>query len=119
MNVAVLGASRKPERYSYRAVKALLKNGHAPFPVHPGIEDIDGLPVFRRLDEVPAAIDTITVYVSARRSDGMADSIVESGARRVIFNPGAENPELALRLAAQGVDVVEACTLVLLATGQF
>ena len=119
MNVAVLGASRKPERYSYKAVKALLEHGHAPFPVHPGIEEIDGLPVYSGLKEIPEEIDTITVYVSAARSDGMADSILESGARRVIFNPGAENPELALRLEAHGVDVVEACTLVLLSTGQF
>ena len=119
MNVAVLGASRNPDRYSYKAVKKLQEKGHIPFPVHPCIKDIEGLPVFARLKDIPEAVDTITVYLSAIRSAEIADSILNSDARRVIFNPGAENPGLAAQLEAKGMEVVEACTLVLLSTEQF
>ena len=49
MNVAVLGASNKPSRYSYKAVKLLAEKGHTPFPVHPFLEDIDGTPVYAKL----------------------------------------------------------------------
>jgi predicted CoA-binding protein len=119
MNVAVLGASRKPGRYSYKAVKLLAEKGHTPFPVHPTLDEIDGIRVHPRLADIPAPIDTVTVYLSAQNSGRIADDIVNSGARRVIFNPGAGNPDLADTLRKKGFEVEEACTLVLLKTGQF
>ena len=119
MNVAVLGASNKPDRYSCRAVKKLSEKGHVPLPVHPALEEIEGIPVYKSLRDIADPVDTITVYLSASRSSLIADDIVAHGARRVIFNPGAENPALGTRLRAEGVEVVEACTLVLLSTDQF
>jgi len=119
MNVAVLGASNKPQRYSYRAVKSLLERGYTPFPVHPVIKQLDALAVYASLSAIPERIDTITVYLSAANSDGYGDDILASGVRRVIFNPGAENPGLAARLRSAGIEVLEACTLVLLSTNQF
>ena len=119
MNVAVLGASNKPNRYSYKAVKMLLEKGHTVFPVHPAIENIEGLPVYQSLKKVSEDIDTITVYLSAARSDRITNEILEKGVQRVIFNPGAENPFLSAQLKIDNVEVVDACTLVMLATGQF
>jgi predicted CoA-binding protein len=119
MNVAVLGASNKPERYSFKAVRLLREKGHTPYPVHPALAEVDGLPVFPSLSAIPAPVDTITVYLSARNQQPIADELLSSGARRVIFNPGAENPELADQLRQRGREVLQACTLVLLDTGQF
>ena len=119
MKVAILGASNKQHRYSYKAVKMLAEKGHVPFPVHPVIKDIEGLPVYESLGAIPDVIDTVTVYLSAANSSGLAGDIVASGARRVILNPGAESPALADRLRAENVAVLEACTLVLLSTNQF
>ena len=68
MNVAVLGASNKPERYSFKAVRMLREKGHTPYPVHPALAEVDGLPVFPSLSAIPAAVDTITVYLSPRTS---------------------------------------------------
>lgn len=119
LNVAVLGASNKPERYSYQAVKLLAERGHTVFPVHPLLAMIDGLPVFKSLADVPAPLHTVTLYLGPSRSAGMAPEIFAAHPRRVIFNPGAENPELAAQLASAGIEVMDACTLVLLRTGQF
>jgi uncharacterized protein len=119
MNVAVLGASSKPERYSFKAVQLLRQKGHTPYPVHPALAEIDGLPVFASLRAIPAPVDTVTVYLSAHNQEAIADELLNSSARRVIFNPGAENPELADQLRQRGKEVLEACTLVLLNTGQF
>lgn len=119
MNVAVVGASRKPERYSYQAVFALKEKGHVPYPVHPSLESVDDIPVYRSLESIPDAIDTVTVYLSAKNQNALKDDIIRSGARRVIFNPGAENAELAEELEKAGVEYLNACTLVMLATGQF
>ncbi len=119
MNVAVLGASDKPERYSYQAVQLLAEKGHAVFPVHPALAAIDGVPAFKQLADIPVPIHTLTVYVGPERSTGLAAAILAARPRRVVFNPGAENPGLAQQLQAAGIEVCNACTLVLLRTGQF
>jgi predicted CoA-binding protein len=119
MNVAVLGASNKPERYSFQAVKLLAEKGHAVCPVHPALATIDGVPVFKQLGDIPVPLHTLTVYVGPERSTALAGAILAAGPERVIFNPGAENPVLAQQLQAAGIRVENACTLVLLRTGQF
>ena len=119
MNVAVLGASNKPERYSYKAMKLLMEKGHAVFPVHPVLAEIDGMPVFKRLMDIPVPLHTITVYVGPDRSSALAAELLAARAKRVIFNPGAENPDLSRQLQAVHVEALNACTLVLLKTDQF
>lgn len=119
MNVAVMGASNKPDRYSYKAVKLLAEKGHVPFPVHPALKEVDGRPVYASIGDIEEPIDTITLYLSAENSSKVATGIIEAGARRVIFNPGTENPDLESRLSQEGVETIEACTLVLLKTDQF
>lgn len=120
MNVAVVGASNKPDRYSYQAVKLLAEKGHVPYPVHPSLAKVDGLAVYQTITAVPDTVETVTVYLAARNQAKLLGDITgKKSISRVIFNPGAENPELAERLRELGLDVVEACTLVMLRTGQF
>ena len=119
MNVAVLGASNRPERYSFQAVKLLAEKGHAVCPVHPALATIDGVPVFKQLGDIRVPLHTLTVYVGPERSTALAAAILAVRPQRVIFNPGAENPALAQQLQAAGIQVENACTLVLLRTGQF
>jgi len=119
MNVAVLGASNKPERYSYQALMLLKENGHAVFPVHPTLQTIQDLPVYAALGKIPVPLDVVSVYLSAANQARVEEDILRSRPRRVIFNPGAENPALAERLRAAGIETLNACTLVLLKTGQF
>lgn len=119
MNVAILGASNKPERYSFKALQSLKRHGHAALPVHPALETIDGTPVFRDLSALPEGIDTLTMYVGPEISNKLSEKIVRLNPRRVIFNPGSENHGLEKELTSKGILVVEACTLVLLATNQF
>jgi predicted CoA-binding protein len=119
MNVAVLGASNKPERYSFQAVMLLAEKGHAVFPIHPAWSAIGGVPVFKQLADIPAPIHTITMYVGSRQSTALARAILDARPQRVIFNPGSENPDVAEQLRAANIDLCHACTLVLLRTGQF
>ncbi|MEZ5360645.1 MAG: CoA-binding protein [Candidatus Zixiibacteriota bacterium] len=118
-NVAVLGASPKEERYSFKAVHMLKEHGHSPIPVHPAGHAVDGIPGVKSLQEIEVDIDTLTVYVNEKISSEQFDSIIGLKPRRVIFNPGAENEDLADKLGAAGIEVVRACTLVMLRTGQF
>ncbi len=117
--VVVLGASRNPERYSHKAVVALQEQGHRVLPLHPAGGELLGLPVLSSLEELDEAVDSISMYVRASLSDELEEAILALKPRRVIFNPGAENPSLAEKLKAAGIETEEHCTLVMLATGQF
>lgn len=117
--VVVLGASHKPERYANQAIRLLLEHGHAVIPVHPRLDTAEGLPVVHSLPEVDGAVDTLTLYVGPERSALVADDIVALRPGRVIFNPGTESAELEARLDTAGIRHEQACTLVLLRTGQF
>ncbi len=120
--VAVLGASDKPERYSNKAVRLLREHGHTVLPVHPKLETVEGLPVSADLATLRNAgekVDTVSVYLRKEISSPLASELKALGPRRVIFNPGSENPALAGVLREAGIEVVENCTLVMLNLGQF
>ncbi len=121
--VLILGASDKADRYSHMALMRLLAAGHEPVPVHPSLDSIEGIPVFHGLDPEPiladGPIDTVTLYVNPAIVGHSADAIIALGPRRVIMNPGTENHEARERFEKAGINTVEACTLVLLGTGQF
>jgi predicted CoA-binding protein len=119
MKVAILGASKNPERYSYKAFKMLQQYGHLPYPVTPKFAELEGIPAVGRLTEIKDQIDTLTMYVGPDISSRLADDILKLKPRRVIFNPGSENPKLQETLAQNGIKIEEACTLVLLRTNQF
>lgn len=117
--IAVLGASTNPERMSHKAVRLLKVRGYQPIPVHPAGHAVDGIPGVKTLDDLPSAPDTLTMYVNPDISNEETDRILKLHPRRVIFNPGAENPELADKLTDAGIEVVEECTLVMLRHGDF
>lgn len=119
MRVAVLGASQNPERYSNKAMHALARAGHEVVPINPAQKIIDGIAVTANLAAIVGPIDTITVYVNPSLIDAMVADILRVKPRRVIFNPGAESTSAEKSLRDAGIDVIEACTLVMLSTGQF
>jgi predicted CoA-binding protein len=117
--VVVLGASPKPVRYSYQAVKLLHSKGYRVIPVHPRAARIDHVPVVSGLSAILEPVHTLTMYVGAERSRALIRDILALAPGRVIFNPGSESHELELALRDKGVPFELACTLVLLRTGQF
>ncbi len=120
MNVAIIGASDDPERYSYQALILLKENSHVVFPVHLRLESIEGVKVYRSMKGIPIPVDTVTMYVGARTASAeLVDAIITAKPRRIILNPGAENAVLEDMAAKAGIEVVQACTLVMLRTGQF
>lgn len=117
--VVVLGASPKPERYSNKAVSLLDKHGYNVIPVNPAQHEIHGLKSVANLAEITDSVDTLTMYVNTDISSKMTDAIISLNPARIIFNPGTENPQLTEQCQSAGIEVIEACTLVMLKTGQF
>lgn len=117
--VAVLGASPKEDRYSFKAVRMLKEHGYRPIPVHPAGLAVARISAVKTLDKISEPIDTLTIYVNSKNSETETERILMLNPRRVVFNPGTENEPLAVRLETAGILVVRACTLVLLQTRQF
>ena len=117
--VVVLGASDRPERYANKAILQLMDQGHHVIPVHPRLKEVAGLPVMTTLGEIEAVVDTVTLYVNPNISGTMTEALIAMKPRRVIFNPGTESPELEVILQQSGIASEDACTLVMLGTGQF
>lgn len=117
--VCVVGASPNPERYSNKAVRALLDHGHSVIPVHPAVPEVHGVTVVTSLADIDQEVDTVTLYVNAAQSTQLQEALLDLYPRRVIFNPGAENTDLRIALERENIECLEACTLVMLTTGQF
>lgn len=115
----VLGASDKEDRYSNKAVAKLIECGHDVIPVNTAGKIIHGIKSIRSVNEVTDKIDTLTMYVNPKISSEISEDILKLPVRRVIFNPGTENDELEAKLCQKGVEVIKACTLVMLATNQY
>ena len=114
----VIGASENPERYSNMAMGLLQHYGHPVLAIgnregmaH-GIQIEKGKPLFEDLD-------TITLYIGPRNQPEFYDYLLQLKPKRVLFNPGTENPELQKLLEQNGIETEEACTLVLLRTGNY
>jgi predicted CoA-binding protein len=101
------------------ALHRLREAGHDVVGVNPALPDLDGFACVAAVSDLPAGIHTATLYLGKARSDEISDQILSYGFRRAIFNPGAENRALAQRLSESGVEVLEACTLVMLSTRRF
>lgn len=119
MNVAVLGASQDNSRYAHRAQKNLMEAGYSVIPVSPKYSEILGVSTVKSLSDINETVDTLTIYIAPEKLSGMLDEILQLRPRRVIFNPGTEDQAIDKYLQDAGIETEEACTLVLLRTGQF
>lgn len=118
-HVAVLGASPKPARYANQCIRLLKQHGYRITPLHPRFEEVEALPVTHSLDDIAEPVDTLTLYVGPQLLEPQTEAIVRLKPGRVIFNPGTESRPVQERLDEAGIEWFEACTLVMIRTGQF
>jgi len=114
----VLGASTKPERYSYKAAKKLVEHGHEIVLLGRREGEVADTAIQTSFENIED-IDTVTMYLGADNQVGYYDDIIALKPRRIIFNPGSENEELAVLARKNEIEVEEACTLVLLSMGNY
>jgi len=114
----ILGATTNPARYAYLAAHRLVAAGHEIVNIGVKRGDVAGAPIQRAGDAL-SGIHTVTLYIGPQRQPEYYDYIINTHPKRIVFNPGTENPELKALAQQHGIETVEACTLVLLSTGQY
>lgn len=114
----VLGASENPSRYSFLVLNRLqsLKHPVVAIGKKKGVVGDVAIETEKKHWE---GVDTVTLYLNPKHQEEYYNYIMELKPKRIIFNPGAENDELASMAAKKGIQPVEACTLVMLATNQY
>src|SRR6266496_5002018 len=114
----VLGASENPSRYSYLALQRLQTHQHPVVAIGKRKGVVGNVAIETEKKEW-TDVDTVTLYLNPMHQKQYYDYIISLKPKRIIFNPGAENDELAKIAASKGIKLLEACTLVMLATGQY
>ncbi len=117
-NTLIIGASLNPQRYSYKATIKLIEKKIKVFLVGKKRGKIKGFNVY---DKFPKRknIDTISIYIKPKNQSCYTDEIIDLSPRRIIFNPGTENPALFKKFTLNGIACENSCTLVLLSTNQY
>lgn len=118
MKTLVLGGSLKPQRYSYKAISMLREYGVDTVSVglRSGMVADVTIEVEKKVFE---SIHTITLYLNPTRQEDYYEYIISLSPKRIIFNPGTENPALEAMAKEKNISCIRACTLVLLSTGQY
>ena len=116
----IIGATPDPSRFAYRAAHMLTNYGHTIVPIGLKKGQVAGEEIqdIRQQPQVED-VDTVTLYVNPTNQQPWYDYLLQLSPNRIIFNPGTENPELAKKAEAQGIEAVNHCTLVMLQAGVF
>lgn len=116
----IIGATTNPARYAYLAAGMLSEYKHEIIPVGIKKGEVYGVPILD-INQHPKVddVDTVTLYIGPQHQYEHYDYILSLKPKRVIFNPGTENPEFEKMIEASGAEAWQACTLVLLRSGQY
>lgn len=114
----VIGATTKPEKAAYKAIKMLVDNGHSVLALGQNAGEVAGIKINTKAIPV-TNIDTISLYINSARQRDYYNYIVEAKPKRVLFNPGTENPEFYQLLELNNIKFEAACTLVLLTLNKY
>lgn len=114
----VIGASSNPDRYSYKAIKLLRHFGHPVYAIGNKADSLDDIEI--TTEQIAFKdVDTVTLYINPTIQSSYKAYIYSLAPKRIIFNPGTENPQFMQEAESRGIACEEACTLVLLNTHQY
>lgn len=110
--IAIIGASSDPAKFGNKAVRAFLQQGYEVFPVNPTAIEIEGLPVFKVIADVPVRPDMVSVYLPPQVTLQVLPDIAAKGCDELWLNPGTESDEVLAEAERLKLNVVQACSIV-------
>jgi predicted CoA-binding protein len=111
-SIAIVGASTDRKKYGNKAVRAFKQGGWTVLPVNPGAAEVEGIPAFRSVAEIPGPVDRVSLYVPPGVGLAMLPDIAAKRPAEFFLNPGSESPELVEAARALGLNPLLACSIV-------
>jgi predicted CoA-binding protein len=112
--VAIIGASNDRSKYGNKSVRAHLQNGYTVFPINPKETQIEGLPAFKSISDIPLRPERVSVYVPPPVLKKLLPEIAAKGCDELWLNPGTESDEVLAEANRLGLNVIQACSIVAL-----
>jgi acyl-CoA synthetase (NDP forming) len=109
--VAIIGASRDRAKFGNKALRAYIRQGFEVFPIHPQEPEVEGLPAFRSVLEVPGPIDRAALYVPAEVGVTLLSELAQKGVGELFLNPGTESTELVAGAQRLGLPLRRGCAI--------
>ena len=109
--VAIIGASSDRRKYGNKAVRAYRQQGYTVYPVNPKQPEIEGIPAFKSIGEVPRRPDMVSVYLPPSVLLEVLPEIAAKGCDELWLNPGTESEEVLAEARRLGLNVVQACSI--------
>jgi uncharacterized protein len=110
--IAIVGASADPVKFGNKAVRAFRKKGWTVYPVNPRESEIESLPVFKNIREIPVRPKLISVYLPPPILLKALPDIAARGCDELWLNPGTESDEVLAAAKSLGLNVIQACSIV-------
>ena len=110
--IAIIGASTDRRKYGNKAVRAFKDGGWTVYPVNPKAGEVEGLPSYARIEDVPTPLDRISIYVPPTVGLELLDAIAAKKPVELFFNPGSESPEVMEAARTKGLNAINACSIV-------
>ncbi len=110
--VAIIGASNDRSKYGNKSVRAHLQQGYTVYPVNPKESQIEGLPAFKSITDVPVRPQRISVYLPPTVLEKILPDIAAKGCDELWLNPGAESPSVLAAAERLGLNVIQACSII-------
>jgi len=110
--VAVVGASSDRRKYGNKALRAYRDEGYTVIPINPNEHEVEGMPTYASVLDVPGPIDMATVYVQPAVLAGLLDQFVKKAIPEIWINPGAESDEVMAEAKRRRLNVIYACSII-------
>lgn len=116
----IIGSTPKPFKYAQQAAQMLNERNYEFVPMGIMEGQVLGREILNIYDQPKVdGVDTVTLYINPQRQKEWYNYLLGLQPRRIIFNPGTENQELKNLAEKQGIECLEACTLVMLSIGSY
>ncbi|HJP19679.1 MAG TPA: CoA-binding protein [Nitrospinota bacterium] len=112
MKVAVIGASQDREKFGNKAVRAYIKHSDTVYPVNPNSPEIEGIPAYKSVLDIPDDLDRITIYLPPERTITVLKEIAKKRAKEIFLNPGSENNAVVRKAEELGLNLYFACSII-------
>lgn len=110
--VAVVGASSDRRKFGNKALRAYKAEGYRVIPVNPNEDEVEGIPTYGSVLDVPGHIDVATVYVQPDVALSLLPEFERKQIPEIWMNPGADSDEVLIEAHRLKLNVIAACSII-------